>query len=422
MQPLRQWQITRLRRNTESRLSHGTDPSRTHLLRSRAMYLAYFRRPVHGACAGLKTGSGKRRRRRSQWPSVALAAEGDVVWAAAWNGLYRIEKGRLTRAALEEQPLGIVRLTAGRLFAGGPKGLWEREGNEWRAVSGQFPHSLTDIAAVGDSLWIATQQGLFQLRHGEARRIFAPHDIASGAVRSLTARRMAGYGLGRAAASTFIKFDKRVIHFGGAEGLPCTDVRRLKFGSKGVLWAATARGLGRYDGSHWMSRDSLRWLPSDEVRDVAVAADGTAYVATTTGLAILKQKKMTLADKADHYKRLVRARHVRPPGLVEHCILKRAGDLSSHAPTDTDNDGLFTGLYVGAESLRYAVTRSKEAADNARESYRGMEFLQTVTDTPGFVARTVIPSDWAQMADRNRTYTPQQIAGELIDRIHDSNV
>ena len=37
-----------------------------------------------------------------------------------------------------------------------------------------------------------------------------------------------------------------------------------------------------------------------------------------------------------------------------------------------------------------------------------------VTETPGFVARTVIPSDWDQMADRNRTYTPQQVAAEQL--------
>ena len=348
-------------------------------------------------------------------PAFALAAEKDVVWAAAWNGLYRIEKGRLVRAGLEGQPLGIVRLTAGRLFAGGPKGLWEREGEEWKAVSGHFPHSLTDIVAVGDSLWIATQRGLFQLRDGETRRIFAPKDIASGAVRSLAVAPDGRLWIGTSGGIDVYKGNERVAHFGGAEGLACTDVRRLEFDSQGVLWAATARGLGRYDGSHWSWRDSLRWLPSDEARDVALAEDGTAYVATAAGLAILKQKKTTLVAKADHYERLVRARHVRPPGLVEQCILKKAGDLSSHAPTDTDNDGLFTGLYVGAESFRYAVTRSQQAADNARESYRAMEFLQTVTDTPGFVARTVIPIDWGQMADRNRTYNPQQVASELID-------
>jgi hypothetical protein len=208
---------------------------------------------------------------------------------------------------------------------------------------------------------------------------------------------------------------RRIEHFRGAEGLPCTNVRKVQFDEHdGVLWVATAQGLGRYDGSSWTWRHSLRWLPSNDVRGVALAQDGTAYVATTGGLAILKHKRLTLAEKAEFYERLVRARHVREPGLVERCILEQPGALSSHAPTDTDNDGLFTGLYVGAESFRYAVTRDPQAANYARESYRAMEYLQTVTDTDGFVARTVIPSDWGRMADRNRSYTPQQVAAERI--------
>jgi hypothetical protein len=348
-------------------------------------------------------------------PAFALAAEGDVVWVAAWNGLYRIEKGLLVRAALQDQPLGIVRLTSGRLFAGGPKGLWERKGDEWKAVGGQFSHSLTDIAAVGDSLWVATRKGLFELRGENTRRIFAPTDIASGDVRSLEVGSDGRLWIGTSGGIDVYQDGNRVAHFGGAEGLPCTNVLRLRLDPHGVLWVATRQGLARYDKARWTWRHSLRWVPADHVCDVALAKDGTAYIATTGGLAILKQKNMTLAKKADHYQRLVRARHVRPPGLVEQCILKRAGDLSSHAPTDTDNDGQYTGLYVGAESLRYAVTGEAEAAQNARQSYQAMEFLQTVTDSPGCVARTVIPSDWDQMADRNRTYTPQQVAAEQID-------
>jgi hypothetical protein len=190
---------------------------------------------------------------------------------------------------------------------------------------------------------------------------------------------------------------------------------QLQFDRRGVLWVATSRGLALFDGARWTWRHSQRWLPSDDVRGLAIAKDGTAFVATSAGVSILKQKTMTLTEKADHYARLVRARHVRAPGLVEQCILKRPGDLSSHAPTDTDNDGLFTGLYVGAESFRFAVTGDPQAAQNARESYRAMEYLQTVTNTPGFVARTVIPSDWGRMADRNRTYTQQQVASEQIE-------
>jgi hypothetical protein len=347
-------------------------------------------------------------------PAFGIAREGHILWVAAWNGLYRIERNNLRRAALEGEPLGFVRLAAGRLFAGGPGGIWERRADRWELVAGSYSHSLTDVAVANDTLWIATQKGLFELRDGKTRRIFAPEEIASGAVRSLAMSSDGRLWIGTSGGIDVVQNGNRVAHFGGAEGLPCTDVYRLRFDSQGVLWVATGRGLARYDGKKWTWRHSLRWLPSDDVHDLALAEDGTAYVAAWGGLSILRRREMTLAEKAGHYEALVRARHVRPPGLVEHCVLREPGNLASFKPTDTDNDGMYTGLYVAAESFRFAATGDKQAAENARESYRAMEFLQTVTETPGFVARTVIPSDWTSMADRNRTYTPQQIAAERV--------
>jgi hypothetical protein len=347
-------------------------------------------------------------------PAFGLAAGDGSMWVSAWNGLYRMESGKLERAALEDKPLGIVRHSSGRLFAGGPDGLWERQGNEWKPIAGHFSRSLTDVIVVDDVLWIATQRGLFRHRDGGVDRIFAPADIASGAVRALAAAPDNKLWVGTSGGMDVYTDGKRSAHFNGEKGLPCTDVFRLRFDSKGQLWVATARGLGRYNGTDWTWRHSLRWLPDDNVRDVAIADDGTVYVATAGGLSILKRKPMTLAEKSEKFENLVRARHVRPPGLVEHCILKTPGDLSSHAPTDTDNDGLFTGLYVGAESFRFAVTGDPRAAEHAKESYRAMEYLQTVTESPGFVARTVIPSDWGSMADRNRTYTEQEVATERV--------
>ena len=63
-------------------------------------------------------------------------------------------------------------------------------------------------------------------------------------------------------------------------------------GHAGARPASTVR-VGR-------ARPVYAWLPSDDVLYVALAEDDTAYVATTGGLAILKQKKMTLAEKAEH--------------------------------------------------------------------------------------------------------------------------
>ncbi len=348
-------------------------------------------------------------------PAFALAVEKDVVWVAAWDGLYRLADGKLTRAAFEGQPLGLVRLNGERLLVGGPKGIWERDGDKWQEVPGHYSRSLTDVAAVGDDLWIATQRGLFELTEGRARRIFSLHEISSGATRALAVGPDGQLWIGSSGGIDVYEDSKRVKHIGGPEGLPCTDVWRLRFDTKGTLWVGTARGLGRFDGKRWTWRDSQRWLPTDSVWDVAFHHDGmTAYVATTGGLGILKQRTMTLAEKAEQYEKLVRARHVRPPGLVEHCILKRPGDLTQHAPTDTDNDGLFTGLYVAAEAYRHAATGDEQAAEFARESYRAMEYLQTVTGTEGFIARTVVPSAWTSVSDRNRSYTPQQVAFEQV--------
>ena len=109
---------------------------------------------------------GVRRLNDGQWqapggveldgPAFAFAADGEAVWVAAWDGLYRIEDGKLDRAALEGEPLGLVRLTDGRLFAGGPGGLWERTSDGWKEVTGHFSRSGFSLSrwqpAIGDEV------------------------------------------------------------------------------------------------------------------------------------------------------------------------------------------------------------------------------------------------------------------------------
>ena len=50
-----------------------------------------------------------------------------------------------------------------------------------------------------------------------------------------------------------------------------------------------------------------------------------------------------------------------------------------------------TGLYVGAESLRYAVTGKPEAADFARQSWEALHKLSNISGKPGVVARYYLP-------------------------------
>ena len=56
------------------------------------------------------------------------------------------------------------------------------------------------------------------------------------------------------------------------------------------------------------------------------------------------------------------------------------------------------------ESFRYAATGDPDARMKARKAFDFLKFLQEVTGTEGFFARSVVPADWKNMNDPNRTY------------------
>jgi hypothetical protein len=100
---------------------------------------------------------------------------------------------------------------------------------------------------------------------------------------------------------------------------------------------------------------------------------------------------------------------------VEKCRLRVAGDLTTWRPEDDDNDGGYTALYLAMVSYRYAATRDPEALRAAQRAFATLEFLQRITGTSGFVARTVIPADWKTMHDPNVVLSEEAWAGEWAD-------
>ena len=123
---------------------------------------------------------------------------------------------------------------------------------------------------------------------------------------------------------------------------------------------------------------------------------------------------MTLAQKNDYFQEVLLKRHIRDPWIAGQCRLEKAGDLTTWQPEDDDNDGEYTGNYLAMESFRYATTKSPEAKENAKKAFGFLKLLQEVTETDGFFARTIVPADWINVHDGNRTYTPQQLADELV--------
>ena len=96
---------------------------------------------------------------------------------------------------------------------------------------------------------------------------------------------------------------------------------------------------------------------------------------------------MTLADKAAHFEKIQRQRHIRY-GFSSELNLSVPGDLSSGTLIDTDNDGLWTSMYLAAELFRYEVTKSDDALASVYEAFEAMEHLDFINPLAGFPSRT----------------------------------
>ncbi len=154
------------------------------------------------------------------------------------------------------------------------------------------------------------------------------------------------------------------------------------------LWFGSSRGaFSLRDDNKFNYYASKRWLVDDKVTDISAGPDNSVLILTETGLNKINFVEMTLAEKADYFQEVQRLRHVRF-GFSASTSLMVPGDLSSAVLHDTDNDGLWTSMYLAGELFRYGVTKSDDALQNAYEAFEAMERLTEISGIKGFPART----------------------------------
>ena len=108
-----------------------------------------------------------------------------------------------------------------------------------------------------------------------------------------------------------------------------------------------------------------RWLPDNDVEAIWTDTAGRAWIETKTGIACVEDKQTTLAEKAAHYDQIIQERHSRR-GFIAAIDLDNPGDTTKGAHFEvSDNDGLWTSLYVAAMALRYRVTKAPAAREQA---------------------------------------------------------
>lgn len=171
----------------------------------------------------------------------------------------------------------------------------------------------------------------------------------------------------------------------------------------GNYWYGTDSGafMERPDGglSYYQGE---RWLPGDTVIHIAPGPDSSVLILTHKGLAQLCFESWTLKKKAAYYEKQVRSRHIRY-GFNATLGEMENGNLDRGVLKDSDNDGLWTAMYLASQAFRYAVEGAEEALQNCRESLDAMESLFRVNPVQGFPSRSFERRGYlSYLADRDR--------------------
>ena len=175
-----------------------------------------------------------------------------------------------------------------------------------------------------------------------------------------------------------------------ADGMPYEDMLAVAVAPNGDIWGGTTQGAWRLRGGKWSYFWGLRWLPGNRVSRIAADSKGGVWLATDGGVAKIEERMMTLEEKAAHYEQINAARHNRR-GFVTGSNLKVAGEPEKGFTYEaSDNDGLWTALYIAAESFRYAATKSPESRALAKKSMDALLDLTRLSGIKGFPARALI--------------------------------
>lgn len=353
-----------------------------------------------------------------QGPSydVELDTKGKI-WTATWNGVYSNNQGKLERIEGPKPPIAKVLSTKEGVYALGPHGVWLYTDNVWKKKKYNTARSMRAVVSDGKGgLWIGTDVGLYHCTDTKTTVYQGNKDLVSAYVKGLDYDDNGELWVGSMGGITIRNESGKIDEKLPEDGITNANVNVVKKSPNGNMWVGTDYGITRFTPGQkeYSVRLSKRWLMSNEVKDIAFDKNGNAWIATANGVSAIKNRKITLSEKADFFYDKLIQRHVRDPWIVGRSKLTIPGDTSSIQPEDDDNDGEYTSMYLAMESFRYAATKNPQARERAKKAFDFLHYLREVTEIDGFFARTIIPVSWEKAHDMDRTYTPQELTEEII--------
>jgi len=125
---------------------------------------------------------------------------------------------------------------------------------------------------------------------------------------------------------------------------------------------------------------NLYWVSKPDRSEVV-------YIATDSGLGIIRYDPYTLAKKAAYFEREWDEWGFKRLGFIHK--LYWAGDNKGWRREVSDNDGGNTAHYLAAMTFKYAATGDEKARQEAVEAFKSLVWLDDITGKPGFIARAI---------------------------------
>ena len=353
----------------------------------------------------------------------SVAFDGETLYIAQPDGVFEYADGKIKKTTLNASKLFSA---DGKLYAAIGNSLAEIKKGKSKKIA-EFDSPVMDISvALDGSFWLITENNLYLKKEDGFEEIV---DLPEGTVCVAALDNKSKYGETVYIGSTvegFMSMKGKRRHW--AELIPemtpvlSRSINCVAIDGLGHVWVGSDEGLNIYDGRNfWFNGKDFHSVPAGSFNDMFFAKDGKKYFATNTGIvtliegkisyysfggwlmhptvtkitvsdkgtiaavtprgiSIITSKVMTLEEKAAHYDAMAVKYFTRNEGYQVSRELRKYGDMESGWLPNSDNDGLFTGLYCASQCFRYAVTGSEEAKANAKRAVEAMIKLTEVRE------------------------------------------
>ncbi len=375
----------------------------------------------------------------------SVAFLGEALYFTAEGGLYEYNDGKVKKLSSKADKLFGK---DGKVFAACGKNLCELKGGKLKKLA-EFDSAVKDVSvALDKSFWLMTESTLYlKGEEGFTAIVGVPEDAVCLCAKDNPSKYGETVYVGGVIEGLLSMKGKR-RHFAemtpDMSGVLAKKVNCLALDGMGHLWVGSDEGLNIYDGrNYWYNGNDFYSVPAGSFNDMCFTADGKKYFATNTGIitliegkikyfsygawlmhpvvtkiavsdkgtiaavtprgiSVITENLMTLEEKANHYDEMAVKYFTRNEGYQVCRELRKYGDLDSGWLPNSDNDGLFTGLYCASQCFRYKVTGDKKAKENAKRAVEAMIKLTEITGKKGFTARATRYSHEENFATGNR--------------------